>query len=502
MSPSAATASPIPRALLAVAILIVAIAAALRFWQAGESLWLDELHTAWCATGKLSEVAPRAAIGNQSPLFFWLEWLLAQLLGESELALRLPSLIAGSLLPLALFLIAWRWTQSSRIGLTAAALAAIDHNAIFYATEARPYALVQLLAVLHIAITAEVIERPSRWLRTSWIGLAVLLFHMHYTAALLIPAELAFLLAMKVHSPGTAKYQPAMLLTDLVIAGALCLPALGNLRAIFARRENWAAFVHPEPLWQLAVWFPWSLSAPFVLVASMTRSQHRRATSLALIWLLVPALFAWLATTTDLARLFFPRYLVAIAPAAILLAACCADFAPWQWSKGVIVTLLVASGLYASGVVQQVQHDGRVIGDRHEDWRAAVAWLNEQLPRQPYPVLVASGLIEADALHEPHDSRLDDYCLFPVTGLYKLAADRSALVPLPFHEPHRLDNQVRQLVGHRRGAWLVMRGSPRNAERMAAAIQESGVRSQEAGRTKELKSFGNVQVILLLTSDL
>ena len=101
MPPPDVTAPSLPRASLAAAIAITAIAAALRFWQAGESLWLDELHTAWCAHGSLSEVAQRAAIGNQSALFFWLEWLLVRIFGENELALRLPSLIAGSLLPLA-----------------------------------------------------------------------------------------------------------------------------------------------------------------------------------------------------------------------------------------------------------------------------------------------------------------------------------------------------------------------------------------------------------------
>ena len=42
------TVSRLPLAALAV---LVVFGAALRIWQAGESLWLDELHTAWCALG-------------------------------------------------------------------------------------------------------------------------------------------------------------------------------------------------------------------------------------------------------------------------------------------------------------------------------------------------------------------------------------------------------------------------------------------------------------------
>src|SRR4029453_3356644 len=94
---------------LVVLVILVLLGAALRVWRARESLWLDELHTAWCAMGPLSDVVPRATIGNQSPLFFWLEWLLVHILGASELAVRLPSLVAGSLFPPPLYWFPGRW---------------------------------------------------------------------------------------------------------------------------------------------------------------------------------------------------------------------------------------------------------------------------------------------------------------------------------------------------------------------------------------------------------
>src|SRR5687767_474003 len=115
-----------------------------RWWQTGESLWVDELHTAWCVGGDLADVAPRAAMGNQSPVFFWLEWLVVRALGPSEGSLRLVSVCAGSLLPLALFALLKQLGQSAWVGFVAAVLVVVDPLAIFFATEARPYALVQL----------------------------------------------------------------------------------------------------------------------------------------------------------------------------------------------------------------------------------------------------------------------------------------------------------------------------------------------------------------------
>src|SRR6185369_7409386 len=94
MTQPGASANLPPRWQLAAALAIAVMGTAWHVWLARESLWADELHTAWCAGGSFAEVGRRAAVGNQSPLFFWIEWLLTRLLGESEFVLRLPSLIA------------------------------------------------------------------------------------------------------------------------------------------------------------------------------------------------------------------------------------------------------------------------------------------------------------------------------------------------------------------------------------------------------------------------
>src|SRR4029078_9783321 len=95
MSWHAAFSKGLPNCPLIAAIAISLVAAALRIQPLGESLWLDELHTAWCAVGPLDEVAQRAASGNQAPLFFWLEWFLFGVLGPAEISLRLMSLLSG-----------------------------------------------------------------------------------------------------------------------------------------------------------------------------------------------------------------------------------------------------------------------------------------------------------------------------------------------------------------------------------------------------------------------
>ena len=193
------------------------------------------------------------------------------------------------------------------------------------------------------------------------------------------------------------------------------------------------------------------------------------AAGLTLCWLIVPALLAWISTQADVARLFYPRYLVACAPAAMLLAACCVGLAPWRWSKVAIGSLIVTVALWSSGVVELIR-DGQRMQSRGEDWRGAIVWLNPQLSRSQYPVLVWSGLIEAGGLAQPHGELLDDYCLLPVTSLYPIAADRADLFPLATNKPGQLAQVAEMLAVHRGGVWLIVRGDELTGGQVAGAV--------------------------------
>jgi mannosyltransferase len=498
---------------------LVLLSLVLRIWQVNESLWIDELHTAWCATGTLGQVAPRAAIGNQSPVFFWLEWLLVRVIGVSEASLRLPSVIAGSLLPLAVFLFGRRWSLGA-VGLVAAALLAIDPQSIFYATEARPYAVLQLLAIAHIALTMEIATQPRRDLRLVWVGVAATLFHLHYTAALLIAAESVFLAILPVAPRLQSPYRITSLFCDLALVGLLCLPAADNVQTVFAHRANWAAFIQLQPLWDAVNWTPlpawwWAILAVVASVGIGRRLKigvnpewlgRSSFVFLVICWLTIPIAIAWLATWTESAHLFFARYLVCAFPAAMLFAGLCVYAAPAGWVRLTIGLLTIGVAAWSSGIIPQLVHDGRVIGDRNEDWRGCVAWLNKECPHTQFPVLVWSGLIEADRLRQPHDELLEDYCLLPVTSLYLLDIERTDMFPLPLHEPGHLDQVAEMLAVHRGGAWLIVRGRAEISQQVAAAVlarlrQSSMPEGTGAWSVQEWRSFGRVHVLRIGVPD-
>jgi hypothetical protein len=229
-----------------------------------------------------------------------------------------------------------------------------------------------------------------------------------------------------------------------------------------------------------------------------------------LVWALVPVAVAWLLTATDVARVLFPRYVITSAPAATLLAVLCLRMVPSRSLQVVLGLGLAAFALRSSHVIEQYQLDRRFIADRPDNWRGAIAYFNEQAGDQ-HPVLVRTWLIEADGLATSHSRELADYCLYPVTSIYPLAADRRRLVPLPRTQSGKLDAATVERIRASGGAWLILGGRAEVTDHVATEIMQ-GVQSSkfkvQGSRTlweiAEQQSFGNVRVVLIRppTSDL
>ena len=504
-----------PRLVLAAIILL---GATLRFWQVHESLWLDELHTAWAAADAWSDVAARAAQGNQSPLFFWLTWSSLQCFGESEWALRLPSLLAGIALLPTLYLLVRQGTGSTAAGLLAAGLAAIDRDCIFYSQEARPYALLQLVAAAHLWCLSRMMETPTwRW-RTFVVLGAAAMFHLHYTAALLLLAEGVYFLSRTIGPKAwRCRYRWSQATMDVDLVAILCLPAMGNVLAIAARRANWAVFIPQTPLDRLGTIFPLAyyllaplglLAVSWAIAALLTRSVSEgqaarshygltffQAGLLFACWLLLPLVFAWIATEQDWARLCTRRFLMASAAgqaalAAWLMAACRGKFA--QSLAAIAVLSLV---VYQSGMISQYRYDGRLIGDRRQDWRGAVEWIQKHETNPGRPVFLHSGLIESRQPFDKSDPQLRSYCLFPISGIYRLQQAPEQLTPLPLYWEGRLDPEELERTIEQGGCWLVLLSAePRYLEFAAMQVATDLLRAQAKPSYEHIHAFGEVLV--------
>jgi hypothetical protein len=190
---------------LSVFAFIVAIGGWLRFQVATHDfLWLDELHTGWVVDAPaFSDITSRASDGNQTPFFFWITYLFIQLPIQPELGLRSTSLLAGIALNVIAPLWVWRWSGSRLGALLTAALITSDLNFIYYSTEARPYALVQLLGMLQFGLFFRLLwpsaSQPSAdesgnlqsnlKLQISFAFVSLIMLYTHLTSIWLLATE-------------------------------------------------------------------------------------------------------------------------------------------------------------------------------------------------------------------------------------------------------------------------------------------------------------------------
>ncbi|HVC98459.1 MAG TPA: glycosyltransferase family 39 protein [Pirellulales bacterium] len=167
---------------------------------ADRSLWFDEAFSWRLASFPPGEIVARSAADNNPPLYYLALKLWMSLVGESTVAIRLLSVLAGLVSCLGAYLLVREayggagalddWTRKSHaararwIGACAAALIAASSYQIRWGWEARMYTLGAALAVgsSWLLLRALRSEGPSYW-RWSLYSIAALLFLYTHTYA-------------------------------------------------------------------------------------------------------------------------------------------------------------------------------------------------------------------------------------------------------------------------------------------------------------------------------
>lgn len=376
-----------------------------------QSLWRDEVDSLRFATRPLAELLRTfSQPGENGPLFFLAlrPWL--AVLGQSEFALRFPSVLAGVLaIPLTyvlarrlIALAAGHQFQPSGIALSntplvAALLVAANPYLMWYSQEAKMYAwLVVLVLATHLAFLAAVDASQRRgygWPRwLIYLALLALSALTHVLAVLVVVVHALWLICLW---PASRRSWLPFLLTLLTPAVPyFALAGWWQLR-LFLTPDFQTG--HPfVPLAGMAnvllVCFGHGVAAPvlplllsgviFLLLAGLTmgvRSISGRrwtGTTLAamlLTWLAVPLLLLYVISLRK--PLFADRYLIWIMPGAAItialgLRALSRTWRPLGWAA---LTILLVMSLWSGG--RQVRVPIK------SDFRAAAAYVAAH--RQP-----------------------------------------------------------------------------------------------------------------------
>jgi len=170
---------------------VLLLAAALRLYHLGTtSLWTDELFTRFYPkTGLAFLWTEGLRLEPTPPLYYSFILLWEHIAGESAWALRLPSL-AGSLVSIWLaYLLGRELFERRTSAVLAAALLALAPTNIFYAQEARSYALQGAAITLALLGFARLLRTPrSRDALAMYAAGALLAVYLHMTSVLAVAA--------------------------------------------------------------------------------------------------------------------------------------------------------------------------------------------------------------------------------------------------------------------------------------------------------------------------
>ncbi len=188
---------PSPRTSLLALLLLILVALALRVLRLQfQPLWWDEGYSVWFATHTLGQMVALTSLDIHPPLYYALlhGWML--LAGTDPLALRLFSVVAGTLAVPAIYL-AGREMLGLRSAWLAALLLAINPLHVYYSQEVRMYGLVTLLGLGALLAAWRLLDesvgeaaaapRPTR----PWV--AAVLYVLFTSAALYTQYYAAFL---------------------------------------------------------------------------------------------------------------------------------------------------------------------------------------------------------------------------------------------------------------------------------------------------------------------
>ena len=327
------------------------------------SLWADELATWGMTTVSAHDIwSLLRSTDMVNGAYYVLMWGWTHLLGDSDLALRLPSVLAMTLAAALVAALGARF-GGPRGGLLAGMLFAVVPSVSRYGQEARPYALVLLFAALATLLLARALDRPRFTRFLPYVLAVAVLGAFNVLAMLLLLAHAVLVLALRRRAFG------AWLGAALVGA----LPAVAVLVLSAGQREQ-ISWIPPASFTDLST-LPYNLfgataigGALLVLAALSVSYRHPALVYSA--WAVLPIVTLFAAG--HFTSLWQPRYVLFTVPAWVLLAAGTLDRIPLV--RGLLV--VAAVGL----VSLPAQHAIRGAAGHSQDTRklATIIANNEQ----------------------------------------------------------------------------------------------------------------------------
>jgi 4-amino-4-deoxy-L-arabinose transferase-like glycosyltransferase len=343
-------------------------------------IWVDEAISVSQAKLPFATMLERLQIADvHPPLHASLLWVTVRVFGTGELAVRSPSIVAGTLVVPMLF-VTGRELFDRRTGLVAAGFGAVFPLAIWYSQEARMYSLYMLFAIVAIFAQARALRTgEARWWALYGTATAALLWTQYLAVLVILAQQLVFVAALVRRRRARAPVGRTITawLASLLLAAVLLVPLLpylsaqigaytqrgAGLGAVPAQAGNAVGAQPGLSVYSMVANLIWGVGGyhadhtmeqlaalwPLAMVGALALLGRRKARAsndlLLLAGFPLAALYAIGLRRPDL---FEIRYVAAVVPVLTLLAArSTTTLAPGRWATRVVASAMVAVLLVA-----------------------------------------------------------------------------------------------------------------------------------------------------------
>ncbi len=398
-------------------------------------LWLDETGSYWHIYKGFSQIWPSNFQCPETPAYDYFLWLGTKMFGSSEVALRIPSLLAMLGAAYLLFLSA-RELFERDIAFIATIIFCLNPMIVFASVDARPYAFGMLAVNVAILCLLRMRHNQSAWLAALLGFSCAAIFYFHFLLGAVLPA---LLLGYFVIADVNRKGQWRQLGIALAVFAVAILPAIPSFLFTFHSSDSHVFEAAPTLLAFLGTFapvkfVPTAVSIAITFYASLVLAfafavvlTHNRLSQIKIekwqiavcaLLALVPVLLLFGVSKGTSIHIFATRHRIEAASGIALCWALLFTQVKNRTARLILCLVLVAAAAY-QGYSNKGQH--------LYSWKDAIEAVEKNASVDNAPVLICSDFPESDYVPMPLDAAKESP-YFAQLSYYKLSVP---VVPLP-----------------------------------------------------------------------
>jgi uncharacterized membrane protein len=404
------------RELIALAVILL-VALLVRIPGLTESLWFDEVwytQTTFARPGILGQILFKDV---HPPTYTLLLLAWTDLFGDSELAVRMPSLLCGSGSLLLLWFIARRWMGPLQ-ALLVTTLLALSPSHIWYSYENKVNMMLLLLTLYAVWLYWRASETR---LGRDWFVATMVLVVALYTHAYAVPVAAAIYIWLAWRAWSDRSIVKPLFVSGVVIAlvfaplvlfkfgqsGELArgylrqlspvelykllliwLPSGNTLRMVSPYSSFADLARQPWPHFLIEAFFAFLLGRGLLVVgcrargdgwlAPVTNPAVTEPARLILLWFIIPLVLT-IAGSMVTKDFYIERNLLVILPPFIFLLVAGADIGAPRWARISVITGLVALAITATVSLRFIKTEIWTVYKYKPDWRAAAYYFSDEM---------------------------------------------------------------------------------------------------------------------------